>query len=203
MNALSIYIILRMGEGETDHNNFDTILLATMVVSPSPTTHVFRPSAHTSQVLFKQVTLSDQTYDPTPLDSDHALWIDWLYMESRRRLGIVYRAINLIVYFDLGALCSLKSSLLLAPLPEKRTLWEAQDAVAWKAERDKQPAPRTAFGLTTSGELVRIDERHLYGLCGPLGRAEGGNTSEQNWEEWCAGMDAFGGLIMLAASLVG
>jgi hypothetical protein len=27
-------------------------------------------------------------------------------------------------------------------------------------------------------------------------------TSGENWEEWCSGMDGFGGLIMLAASMI-
>ena len=32
MQALSIYIIMRIDEGETDHNNLDTLLIATVSV---------------------------------------------------------------------------------------------------------------------------------------------------------------------------
>jgi hypothetical protein len=32
MQALSIYILIRLDEGETDHNNFDSLLLATVIV---------------------------------------------------------------------------------------------------------------------------------------------------------------------------
>jgi len=33
MQALSIYIIIRLDEGETDHNNFDSLLVKTFIVS--------------------------------------------------------------------------------------------------------------------------------------------------------------------------
>ena len=73
-----------------------------------------------------------------------------------------------------------------------------------KAESDKQPVPRTAFGLATNGELVRLDEMDLHGGYGSIEAILGDNkTSEQNWEEWCSGMDSFGVLVMLTASLVG
>ncbi|KAF2450727.1 hypothetical protein P171DRAFT_340881, partial [Karstenula rhodostoma CBS 690.94] len=184
MHALSIYILIRMSEGETDCNDFDRLLLTTMVVT----------AAHLAR--------SDANYTPQAHSCDtHACWLEWLYMESRRRLGIVYRVINLIVYFDPGAMCSLQSNLVLAPLPAKKALWDSLDEFAWKAERDKQSVPRTAFGLATNGELVRIDEMDLYGGYGKIDAKEDHRTSDQNWEEWCSGMDSFGGLVMLAASL--
>ena len=135
MHALSIYILLRMSEGETEHNNFVHLLLTTMTVSlPTPSygsmnrvTLLTIPKATA-----KQLTLSDLTYTPTSHTSDvRASWLDWLYMESRRRLGVVFRVINLIVYFDPGAMCSLQSDLLVAPLPSKKALWEAPDALTW------------------------------------------------------------------------
>jgi hypothetical protein len=51
--------------------------------------------------------------------------------------------------------------------------------------------------------MVRLDEMDLHGGYGSIDPKEDGNTSEQNWEEWLSGIDAFGGLIVLAASLVG
>jgi hypothetical protein len=32
MQALSIYILIRLDEGETEHNNLDGLLLSTMIV---------------------------------------------------------------------------------------------------------------------------------------------------------------------------
>lgn len=36
MQALSIYILIRLDEGETDHNNSDSLLLATVIVGLAP-----------------------------------------------------------------------------------------------------------------------------------------------------------------------
>jgi hypothetical protein len=35
MQALLIYILIRLDEGETDHNNYDSLLLATVAVGPA------------------------------------------------------------------------------------------------------------------------------------------------------------------------
>jgi hypothetical protein len=35
MQALSIYILIRLDEGETEHNDLDFLLLATVAVSPT------------------------------------------------------------------------------------------------------------------------------------------------------------------------
>jgi hypothetical protein len=34
MQALSIYILIRLDEGETQHNDFDSLLLTTITASP-------------------------------------------------------------------------------------------------------------------------------------------------------------------------
>lgn len=36
MQALSIYVLIRLDEGETDHNNYDFLLMATVTVGPAP-----------------------------------------------------------------------------------------------------------------------------------------------------------------------
>lgn len=104
----------------------------------------------------------------------------------------------MLVYFEPAAMCDLQTDLILAPLPGKKQLWEAGDEFAWKAESEKEPGVQTAFALAANGELVKLDEGQLFCsdealLYKPLGT---------NWEEWCSGMDGFGGLVMLAASLV-
>jgi hypothetical protein len=65
---------------------------------------------------------------------------------------------------------------------------------------------QTAFGLAANGELVNLDEGQLYCSDAVLLHksldARIPSRSTANWEEWCSGMDVFGGLVMLAASLV-
>lgn len=121
---------------------------------------------------------------------------------------MVYQVINILVYFEPAAMCELEGDLLIAPLPARKQLWEAGDELVWKTESEQEPGINIAFGLTTKGDLIRVGQDlncsineaamlHKSNHIGMLSR------SNANWEEWCSGMDGLGGLIMLAASLVG
>ena len=105
-------------------------------------------------------------------------------------------------------MCDMHSDdLILAPLPGKKQLWEAADELEWKAASGSGPKFQTSFGLAVNGELVKLDEDQIYcrDTVLPQEPLDAGTPSRStaNWEEWCSGMDGFGGLVMLAASLVG
>jgi hypothetical protein len=112
----------------------------------------------------------------------------------------------MVIYFEPVGMCELQTDLIIAPLPAKKQLWEAPDEFVWRAEYDIEHRAQTDFGLAVNGELVKLNHDQIYrgdgmSLYKPLDpRAP--STSTNNWEEWCSGMDGFGGLIMLAASLV-
>jgi len=112
----------------------------------------------------------------------------------------------MLVYCATEAICTLQKDLILAPLPAKKQLWEASNELLWEAETKKEPGAQSAFALATDGELVKLNENQLH--CGDsvlLYSSLGDGVPERasaHWEEWCSGMDEFGGLVMLAASLV-
>jgi len=113
----------------------------------------------------------------------------------------------MLIHFEPSGLCELQSDLILAPLPAKKQLWEATSETAWKAEQDNNAQMQKEFGLASDGELVKLKDGQTY--CGnavllyeALGSCRRSSGAVENWEEWCLGMDGFGGLIMLAASLV-
>lgn len=135
----------------------------------------------------------------------------------------------MLIYFEPSGDCDARETgLVLAPLPARKQLWEANDEIAWKMEtdRDIQQDPRTdtiqshcsssppAFGLAMNGELVSLDMRQGQNFCSSAAVSLhtqqsllGGGKSTlskggANWEDWCAGMDGLGGLVMLAASLL-
>lgn len=113
--------------------------------------------------------------------------------------------VNMLTYFQPAARCDLPTDLVLAPLPAKKPLWEANSWIEWKTEVQKEPRiQQTAFGLATTGELVRLNK--VYGQSGPISHlaldAATVSRSAASWEEWCSGMDGFGALVMLAASSV-
>lgn len=103
-------------------------------------------------------------------------------------------------------MCDLPVELILAPLPAKRQLWEAGDETAWKAEIKKDPGVHAAFGLSAYGDIIKMDEELLSCSNGQLSYKSldlgTPSRSTDGWEEWCSGIDGFGGLVMLAASLV-
>lgn len=116
--------------------------------------------------------------------------------------------INMLIYFDPAAMCPLPDDLILAPLPARKQLWEAGDESAWVTERQRgPPGAQVSFGLTAGGEVVKLDEGRLS--CGdaevsPRRTSDAAGTDPSpGWEEWCSGMDGFGGLVMLAASFLG
>ncbi|KAH8778951.1 hypothetical protein BGZ57DRAFT_761172 [Hyaloscypha finlandica] len=190
MQALLIYILIRLDEGETDHNNYDSLLLATVAV------------------MAKQLNRSDIECSTRSALRNYGLgisWKDWIFDESTRRLSIVYQVIDMLVYFDPAAMCELPTDLILAPLPAKKQLWEAGDESVWKAECEREPGVQTDFGLAANGELVKVDQGWYCGGASQVHNSFGEKTSSRstgNWEEWCSGMDGFGGLVMLAASLI-
>ncbi|KAJ5776438.1 uncharacterized protein N7511_001449 [Penicillium nucicola] len=202
MQSVSIYILFRLDEGEAEYNNFDSLMLATVAVNfilTLQSTLYFREFSNDYiQVIAQQLTQNDMA-------SNYSLgqnWNDWLYEESRRRLAVIYRVMNILVYFDPAKMCNLPSDLVLAPLPTKKELWEASDERAWNSECQRNPAGRTDFGLAKGGELIRLGSdcrgdtlvHTAITSTSPLRHCA-------SWEEWCSGMDGFGRLIMLTALL--
>ncbi|KAK3686592.1 hypothetical protein LTR37_019653 [Vermiconidia calcicola] len=188
MQALLIYIVVRLDEGETDYNNFDSLLLKTVIMMAQRLG--CRDIACIAQATVGNLGL-------------RMAWKDWIYEE----LCVIYQVINMLVYFEPAAMCDQPSDLVLAPLPASKHLWEAGDEHTWKAEIEGGSGIQTAFGLAGNGELVDLNLGQPDCTDAVLLHQQwSGNSpsaSSAKWEQWCSGMDAFGGLVMLAASLVG
>jgi hypothetical protein len=119
---------------------------------------------------------------------------------------VVYRVVNMLIYFEPAAMCDIPADLLLAPLPAKKQLWEAGDEFAWREESQREPGIQVSFGLAPDGDIIKLDESRLS--CNDAwvsyhsSDSMTPSRSTASWEEWCAGADGFGGLVMLAASLI-
>ncbi|KAF2786119.1 hypothetical protein K505DRAFT_368494 [Melanomma pulvis-pyrius CBS 109.77] len=184
--ALLMYMLMRLAEGETEHNNFDIPLLSAMMIMLNG----LRSSLGCQASGF--------------VDHD-ANWKDWIFEESRQRLGLLLRIISMVVIIEPTAMCHMRAGLILAPLPARKALWEASDEEKWTLERNRDVGNKSEFGLTDDGELVSLD---LYversdetPYPEQLESAKLLPRSSTNWEEWCSGMDGFGAIVMLAASL--
>jgi len=175
VQALLIYTLMRLMEGEIEHNDFDIPLLLSLNA--------------TSQCIATRIGCCDIK---KLITSDPRSWHEWVFQESRLRFVIVARIVNMLVDMNQALPCSQLPGFALVPLPSKKVLWEAASEESWKKEFDSTLKMREIFGMTTEGQLVRL----------VLG--SGGITATMaEWEEWYAGEDGFGSLIMLAASLLG
>ena len=108
----------------------------------------------------------------------------------------------MVAYFEPALLCGGSREILLAPLPTRKQLWDARSAASWKEEYEKEPDSMITYGLAATGELVKHADGtmcYAYIAAHDPGALKAWTTVD--WSEWCAGMDAMGGLVMLAASL--
>lgn len=114
MQALSIYILIRLDEGETEQNNLDSLLLATVTVS----THcapIYINFNVMVQILSKRFAHIDTTNDTQQALFNAGLkteWENWLFKESSRRLDsypLSYNGQNSQFLTELKAVCGISS----------------------------------------------------------------------------------------------
>jgi hypothetical protein len=118
---------------------------------------------------------------------------------------------DMLVNVDQVVCCQPIPGFTLVPLPAKKALWEANNAEAWRVEFDLTLQTRDIFGLSTSGDLMKLQQEYKQITThpaewnewyGPSSERFGRVTARRaDWNEWYAGSDRFGTLIMLAASL--
>jgi hypothetical protein len=189
MQALLIYTLLRLGEGETADNNIDVALLSAMWVVVSALNHKMGSFERHSPFGLSYGTTHD----------------DWVFEESRRRWYAVFKCLGMLFTNDGSDGCTLFDSYAIAPLPAKKALWDARDEQDWLMEKSNWN-DKIAFGLKLSGRMAKLrtfravqESRMEVMLAQPTEPTE--DESEENWKEWCSGTDDLGALIMLAATL--
>ncbi|KAF1936077.1 hypothetical protein EJ02DRAFT_459842 [Clathrospora elynae] len=199
MQALSIYVLIRLDEGETEHNNLDYLLERAVILIAIQLSHD---------------DYDCLTHDVSCRSMSESNWQDWIYKESRRRLAVIYRILNKLIFFGPAAMCEMPAEFVIAPLPAKRQLWGATDAQEWRLQSQKELQEQVSYALAVDGEIVKLDQRRLS--CSdawlPYAPSDEDTASQDHksrsirsagwWAEWCSGMDSMGGLIMLAASMV-
>jgi hypothetical protein len=90
--------------------------------------------------------------------------------------------------------------------------WEARTSSAWQLEVEMGTKSNGIFGLMTNGQLMRLErssgfEMDKQMVQNPVDWPQRDYSNDvwksgENWTDWAAGMDGFGYLIMIAASLV-
>lgn len=97
----------------------------------------------------------------------------------------------MLISMEGAGLCAAYPGFIVAPLPAKRTLWEAPTAEAWRSERNWNTNDREMYGMSLDGKLLKMHQDNGLISCSP-----------ESWDNWLPEMDSFGILIMIAASLL-
>lgn len=123
---------------------------------------------------------------------------DWVFEESRRRLCMIFQTIGMLYSLEPAYACLVYDGYVLSPLPGRKGLWEAEMPELWEVEK-RRGGEASVYGLMVGGMMVKVDE--YKSVVGTDGQGDVWKESSTNWQEWCAGMDGLGGLVMLVASL--
>lgn len=91
----------------------------------------------------------------------------------------------------------------LAPLPAQKQLWEARDESEWMMAKKQDTRGDSVFGIKLGGRMAKVDARPMLDEENAMSMAQLPDDVQNsaNWQEWCAGMDGLGALVILAASL--
>ena len=110
----------------------------------------------------------------------------------------------MLIDFRPSSACELSGDLLIAPLPTSSSKW-ALDEASWLYQDQIDSKQETVFGVAADGGLVELNENHMrcVGPAPPESTHQAPTASKHaRWDEWCAGMDGLGTVVMLAASLI-
>jgi hypothetical protein len=116
---------------------------------------------------------------------------------------MTFKTLGMLFSTEPAGSCVLPDGFLLAPLPARKQLWEAPNETQWMAQKSNDVRGDAVFGVKVGGQMVKLE---TYGTILPVENVRGPeevseSESNANWQEWCAGMDGLGALLMLAASL--
>ncbi|KAH8693809.1 hypothetical protein BGW36DRAFT_383794 [Talaromyces proteolyticus] len=115
-------------------------------------------------------------------------WEDWIFAESRRRLGCLWFVISRLICPDVDLLCPTLKAARNKPLCTAKGMWEARSREEWETERSFYNASLLYLDMWNFGSL--IDAHHGQG---PL------NT--MRLDAWGASTDKMGALLTIAVSL--
>jgi hypothetical protein len=114
-------------------------------------------------------------------------WKEWVLVESKRRTATVLFILHLLFDIKPGKGAISKAGLFVLPLPAHKHLWEAATEGQWIGKYDEMLRARDGRRYLRYADLME------------LGRRPGGDKMN-DLNSWMASCDAFGMLVLMAAS---
>ncbi|KAL7910623.1 hypothetical protein GGI35DRAFT_449222 [Trichoderma velutinum] len=175
--SLLVYCLLRLQEAPVGNDGFEAALLTTV-------NHVFNSLALLAGGIPKMKLPDDAS----------VTWIDWIYNESRRRTVLIFQILNILIEISTEASSYPTCGLVLIPLANKATLWNANDLEEWRVEFALNSKERKLHGLSQTGVLTKLQ---LADDC-----VRESKLSSLEWEEWRAEVGEIGTLVMIVGALL-
>ncbi|RYC58070.1 hypothetical protein CHU98_g8136 [Xylaria longipes] len=132
-----------------------------------------------------------QKFDCSISEDPTLAWSDWIFLESRRRTVLIFQILGLLVDMSTAVSYFAIAGLVLVPLPSAAVLWSTQDFEKWKPEYRKWRDQRVAYGLSETGDLVKLQNTE-----------DGILSTLEEWEGWSAEVGDPGPLVMMIAELL-
>jgi hypothetical protein len=111
-------------------------------------------------------------------------------MLTAYRTVTIVKIINTIFHADLSIPCPKMPEYKAAPLPSHQSLWGAHNELNWNIEYFKNIRQSGPHGMLSNGDLVELKSGVSYQTDRKL-----------DWDNWYAGADTLGILVMIAANL--
>ncbi|KAL5085238.1 hypothetical protein Trisim1_010801 [Trichoderma cf. simile WF8] len=185
VQALTVYLLLQAQDTETLAKNDVKFLLITIgeIGQKMHTTLGYNTVLDTIETPFCRLT-----------------WV--LYESSRRTLCLLY-VVEMFLEVTLRqheARCC--QSFANAPLPCTRELWEVPSTYEWSKRYAAFLRGRAVDKILTLADYKLSHQLSAEELVSGTGTGEGGGSITKDVIRWCEGLDQFGTLISLAATLV-
>ena len=172
LQASTIYIFLRIFSEDSFPIDFDNDLIQTM-------TSIAIKSEKSGFLCTSEVS------------SELPPWSEWILMESKRRTVTLLFIIHLLFDINPGQRAKALSGLSQLPLPAYKSIWQAMTESEWTKHYSDWLRGREGRPALSYGDMLYV---------GKIGKTGGEDPRLNDLNAWYANVDAFGILIMMAAT---
>jgi len=187
LQAITLYILLRIFDEDSFSVDFDRELVRTMTVSyldPKKRDSIF--TDHPS----KEIAIKAEQFKlvcHAEVEGQRPDWQEWVLVESKRRTVTLLFILHLMFDIKPEQRAKSKVGLTVLPLPAHKSLWEAKTEDDWIVKYDEMLRLREGRGYLRYLDLME------------LGKGNGGERMK-DLNPWMVSGDAFGILVMMAAT---
>ncbi|CAG9981237.1 unnamed protein product, partial [Clonostachys byssicola] len=142
LQALVVYMLLRIIEGRHEYTNFDSQLLISL------------------NAICKHLTMKyGKLISPEEVAGREMPWKDWVFNESRRRTSSTVVVITRILHAQISPPSEGMTEYSHFPAPSPMKLWRAENEADWAIDYTEYQYQNAVHGMLKIGDLVQLKGR--------------------------------------------